>query len=326
MPSKLAGVLSLLLNALREGQDDCADQHDACAAWARSGECDANGKYMRVHCPKSCASCDWAVAAVRCALDPAAISAVAPGDMDAMFARLETSAAFAAYKPRVLSREPWLVVLDELLTRDEADAIAAVATREGGRHFEASRDTRGAEINALSDRRTSSTQWCSDGCANETAVALLRARVATITGVPLTHAEPPQLLRYEPGEYYRLHSDYIPVQRELPCGPRVYTAFVYLSDVEAGGQTTFPQLRLQVEPRKGRAVLWPSTRNAAPAELDVRTIHQAEPVVAGVKLSANLWLHTHDYMAAVSRSCTGGLARPPPSAEPPAARAAPAAD
>jgi hypothetical protein len=37
------------------------------------------------------------------------------------------------------------VVLDALLTSEEADAIAAIADRDGGRHFEASRDTRGAE-------------------------------------------------------------------------------------------------------------------------------------------------------------------------------------
>ena len=46
-----------------------------------------------------------------------------------------------------------------------------------------------------------------------------------------------------------------------PCfshRPRLYTFFMYLSDVEEGGGTRFTKLNLTVAPAKGMAILWPS--------------------------------------------------------------------
>lgn len=41
-------------------------------------------------------------------------------------------------------------------------------------------------------------------------------------------------------------------QSRLACGPRILTFFLYLSDVEEGGETGFPKMNLQVTPKKGR--------------------------------------------------------------------------
>ena len=71
------------------------------------------------------------------------------------------------------------------------------------------------------------------------------------------------------------------------CGPRILTFFFYLSDVEAGGGTDFPSLNITVQPKVGRAVLWPSVYDAEPFNKDKRTIHQALPVEAGTKFGAN---------------------------------------
>ena len=38
------------------------------------------------------------------------------------------------------------------------------------------------------------------------------------------------------------------------------TAFIYLNDVEGGGQTHFTRLGIAVEPKLGRMVLWPNAR------------------------------------------------------------------
>ena len=35
----------------------CLDESDACAAWAESGECDANPGYMHKACGASCDTC-----------------------------------------------------------------------------------------------------------------------------------------------------------------------------------------------------------------------------------------------------------------------------
>jgi len=49
-----------------------------------------------------------------------------------------------------------------------------------------------------------------------------------------------------------------------------------------------------VEPKAGRAVLWPSVLNEDPLSRDGRTHHEAKPVLKGKKYAANAWLHQVD--------------------------------
>jgi hypothetical protein len=85
-------------------------------------------------------------------------------------------------------------------------------------------------------------------------------------------------------------------QVDRQCGPRILTFFLYLSDVEAGGGTEFPQLGHTITPKVGRAVLWPSVYDSDPNEIDPRTNHAALPVEAGTKFAANGWVHLYDYL------------------------------
>ena len=55
MAKSLLTLLILATGAARA--DDCKDEHDACANWAKSGECKANPGFMRASCPVSCDSC-----------------------------------------------------------------------------------------------------------------------------------------------------------------------------------------------------------------------------------------------------------------------------
>ena len=91
----------------------------------------------------------------------------------------------------------------------------------------------------------------------------------------------------------------------MPCGPRLYTFFLYLSDVEEGGTTAFTKLGFEVTPKKGRAVLWPSVLDGDPTKRDDRTFHEAKPVVRGEKYAANAWLHMYDFKAPYKVGCTG---------------------
>ena len=91
----------------------------------------------------------------------------------------------------------------------------------------------------------------------------------------------------------------------LSSGPRILTFFLYLSDVEEGGETNFPRLNLSVKPRKGKAVLWPSVLNEDPTKQDTRTDHGSLPVIKGTKYAANSWIHLYDFETSNLWGCTG---------------------
>jgi len=127
--------------------------------------------------------------------------------------------------------------------------------------------------------------------------------MSTVMGIPPENNEDFQILKYELGQFYNTHHDYIPHQKSNQCGPRIFTFYLYLSDVESGGGTNFPDLGITVEPKKGRALLWPSIMNAEPMIQDGRTRHQALPVEKGLKFGANAWVHMFDYQAPQAIGC-----------------------
>ena len=90
-------------------------------------------------------------------------------------------------------------------------------------------------------------------------------------------------------------------------GPRVYTFFLYLSDVEEGGETNFPRMGLKVPPAKGKALLWPSVLDEDLTRQETKTFHEALPVVKGLKIAANAWIHLYNFHVPNHWGCTGAF-------------------
>ena len=111
-----------------------------------------------------------------------------------------------------------------------------------------------------------------------------------------------QVLKYEPGQFYREHHDQNSPKNSA-WGPRLYTFFMYLSEVEHGGETRFTRLNISVAPKKGSAILWPSVFSDDPWSTDERTYHEARTVDKGIKYSANFWIHMFEFQAALGRGC-----------------------
>ena len=71
-------------------------------------------------------------------------------------------------------------------------------------------------------------------------------------------------------------------------GLRIVTFMLYLTSVEAGGNTVFPQAGISVKPEKGSALYW---FNIGPQNnYDSRTMHLGCPVLFGNKWIANKWI------------------------------------
>jgi prolyl 4-hydroxylase len=108
--------------------------------------------------------------------------------------------------------------------------------------------------------------------------------------------EATQILRYEPGQYYRPHTDYFDVH-DTPNlnrgGQRLITMLVWLTDVETGGDTAFPLARprpVSAQPAKGQAVLFYDVDEHGVG--DPASTHGGEPPKPGSeKWVAVLWCH-----------------------------------
>lgn len=129
---------------------------------------------------------------------------------------------------------------------------------------------------------------------NET-VRRIYDRISETIGVPVSHFEAMQIGHYEPGQYYKVHSD---DRLEKPHNPRSHTFLMYLNEPEQGGATSFPRLNETVVPETGKAVLFRPTRRKGFGFESVEALeHEAMPVERGEKWIATAWVHYYPYDA-----------------------------
>ena len=162
------------------------------------------------------------------------------------------------------------------------------------------RSTTGANPN-IDKERTSSQVWlertalpCIERCSKQ---------VEKLTGLPVEHQEEWQVLRYEPGQQYTAHFDACnkEEQKYNECvanevnegwGKRAYTFFIYLNDVDGGGETNFPLLQKSFTPQKGKAILWHNLTDDQ-SESHPYSKHAGLPVKRGVKWAINVWVRQY---------------------------------
>lgn len=291
----------------------CINKHEMCAVWAVMGECQANESYMQTNCAPVCQTCHMMTIEGRCPVDPNAPLAWKAGDLDKLFRRLTSEQLYdGKYPVQVLSSPestggPWIITLDDIISNEEADRLIALGKIEGYKQsLEATTPGADGKVQEIvSEERTSYNAWCQNDCYQDPDAQRVIHRLSNLTLINETNSEYLQLLRYEPGQFYRLHHDYIPSDIDRQQGPRILTLFLYLNTVEAGGETEFTGLGIKVAPKKGRALLWPNVLDEDPMAKDARTQHQALDLLAGSKFGANAWFHIRDFKTPNRNHCQG---------------------
>ena len=145
----------------------------------------------------------------------------------------------------------------------------------------------------VSASRTSSTCYL----AREDLPEYLR-KISLLTGKPAEHCELPQVGRYLPSQQYLQHFDAFDLSNEdgrrfaSNGGQRTITCLTYLNDVPRGGATSFPNLNIEVQPRRGMClVFFPSTLDGL---LDKMALHAAMPAV-DTKYISQVWIRQSNY-------------------------------
>jgi len=114
----------------------------------------------------------------------------------------------------------------------------------------------------------------------------INRRIAAITGTTYEQGEPVQVLRYRPGERYKLHNDALP----HTDNQRVLTLLVYLNEDYSGGATSFPEIDLAHRGKSGDAIIF---RNVdGDGRPDPKSRHSGEQVTAGEKFILSKWIRS----------------------------------
>jgi prolyl 4-hydroxylase len=184
-------------------------------------------------------------------------------------------------------RDPNIVVIGNFLSDEECNGLIEGAKPRLARSLTVATQTGGEELNA---DRTSNGMFYARS-ENEL-VARIERRLAQLTRWPLDNGEGLQILHYRPGAEYKPHYDYFePSEPGTPTilkrgGQRVATIIMYLHEPTKGGGTVFPDVNLEVAPKRGHAVFF-SYNRAHPAS---KSLHGGAPVIEGEKWIATKWL------------------------------------
>ena len=190
-------------------------------------------------------------------------------------------------------RDPPLLVLEGLLSREECQALMDAAAPRMSRSLTVDVKTGGEETNQA---RTSEGMFFERG--ESELISRIEARIGELLGWPVQNGEGLQVLRYGPGAEYKPHYDYFdPAEPGTASilqrgGQRVATLVMYLNEPEAGGSTVFPDLTLAVVPKCGNAVFFSYSQ---PNPMS-RTLHGGAPVVSGDKWIATKWLREREFI------------------------------
>jgi len=190
---------------------------------------------------------------------------------------------------RVLSAAPRIAAVSGYLSRPLCDRLIAL----GEPHL------RRAEIYAddgklQEDRERDNEAAVLDAAQADTVVGFVRARIAALANIPVGGLEPTQVLRYDIGQQFGAHVDFLDVSKPALAadvdkhGQRALTVLVYLNEDYEGGDTAFPDLGMTFKGRKGDAlVFWNVTENGEP---DWRTRHIGTAPTHGVKWLLSQWI------------------------------------
>ncbi|KAF7819658.1 putative prolyl 4-hydroxylase 7 [Senna tora] len=229
-----------------------------------------------------------------------------------------SSVSFDPTRVTQLSWRPRAFIHKKFLSEEECDHLINLAKDKLEKSMVADNES-GKSI--MSEVRTSSGMFLSK--AQDEVVARIEARIAAWTFLPVENGQAIQILHYENGQKYEPHFDYFhdKANQELG-GHRIATVLMYLSNVEKGGETVFPnsEARLSqtkdenlsecakkgyaVKPEKGDALLFFSLH--LDATTDPRSLHGSCPVIEGEKWSATKWIHVRDFDKPIKRVHSGG--------------------
>ncbi|XP_002020441.2 prolyl 4-hydroxylase subunit alpha-2 [Drosophila persimilis] len=201
-----------------------------------------------------------------------------------------TNSAFlrlAPLKMELVGLDPYMVLYHDVISALEISQLQDMATPGLKRATVYKASGRRSEVVKT---RTSKVAWFPD-TFNELTERLNR-RIADMTNFDLLGSEMLQAMNYGLGGHYDKHYDFFNASTAANLtqmnGDRIATVLFYLTDVEQGGATVFPNIRKAVFPQRGSAIIWYNLKDDG--DPNPQTLHAACPVLVGSKWVCNKWI------------------------------------
>ena len=193
-----------------------------------------------------------------------------------------------------ISESPRILRIDKLMTAEECEYVIGIAMPQ----LHASMVTNPATGQGMRVAERSSSTASLAPLYQDLVLHCINLRLAAAAKLPYENGEMLSILRYEPGQEYTPHFDFLgskndPAAQFETAGQRVRTLLVYLNTDYDGGETEFLSHRLKVKGNVGDGVLFHNVDAAGNPDLSSR--HAGLPVTQGTKWLASKWFRERAY-------------------------------
>lgn len=195
----------------------------------------------------------------------------------------------------MLRKTPYIEVFPEFLTPDETDYLIGMSVR----HLNPSQVVDPVSGKYMQDDYRSSSDMRFWPTLQDLVVYSILERISLASGEPIQNQEMLGVLKYEPGQEYKPHGDYLTpdfsgknpeVDRS---GQRKKTFLVYLNDDFTGGETEFINIDFKTKGKKGDGLMFINVTHLN--EPNTLTIHAGRPIIEGIKWLSTMWIREREY-------------------------------
>ncbi|XP_050072211.1 prolyl 4-hydroxylase subunit alpha-1-like [Anopheles maculipalpis] len=197
-----------------------------------------------------------------------------------------THSLLSPSKVEVLHNDPFVALIHDMVYDSEIEQLQSL----GDATIKRSGPTNDSWLPVFYDNHQTYTLHDRD----HPVVERLTRRIERATGLSCETAEDLKVIYNEVGAYRTGDIDSIQTKEDFHrfsySGDRLATVLFFLSDVEQGGYTIFPKLRVAIPPRKGALAFWYNLKDTGEANPLMK--YSICPLMSDEKWTAKKLIHT----------------------------------